>query len=139
MNRTLTAILIVCCSFFAFSQGNVEIKVDERINQEMRMKNAKVDTTDLPGFRIQVFFGSDLKDAQATAAAFKARFPEFADQVYLVYQQPYWKVRVGNFYREIDAQHLLEAVLEFYSEAFVVPDGIELPPIAVKTEEEEEE
>ena len=55
--------------------------------------------------------------------------PEYAGQVYKLYQRPSWKIRVGNFYREIDAQELLQAVREFFPEAFVVSDKIELPDL----------
>lgn len=133
MAKTLKYSLIVLLSLiqhFAFSQ-NVEINVDERLNQELRMKNAKVDTTKMEGFRIQIFFGSDMRTAQAAMSSFKAKYPDYASQVYQLYQQPTWKVRVGNYYREIDAQELLQALREHFPGAFVVRDEIELPPLSM--------
>ncbi len=120
---------LLLCSQFILAQSNVELNVDERINQELRMKNAQIDTTKMPGFRIQIFFGSDMRSAQAAMGSFQARFPEYASQVYQLYQQPSWKVRVGNFYREIEAQELLAALRDYFPDAFVVKDDIELPPL----------
>lgn len=134
--KLIITLAIVSLSNLAWSQSNVEVKVDERINEELRMKNAKIDTNALQGYRIQIFFGSDMKEAQAAMSSFRAKFPEYAKQVYQLYQQPSWKVRVGNFYREIEAQELLAKLREYYPDAFVVKDKIKLPPLPSSEESE---
>lgn len=129
MRRYLLSILILNFSLVVLAQTNVEVKVDERINEELRMKDAKVDTNALPGYRIQIFFGSNMRDAQAAMGSFRAKYPDYSSQVYQLYQQPSWKVRVGNFYREIEAQDLLNQVRKDFPDAFVVKDKIKLPPL----------
>ncbi|MFY0643213.1 MAG: SPOR domain-containing protein [Bacteroidia bacterium] len=129
MLKLFSFIMLCLISGNIYAQGKVEIKIDERINEELRKKNASVDTTKMAGFRIQIFFGSDMRESQAAMGSFRARFPEYATQVYHLYQQPTWKVRVGNFYREIDAQELLSELRVYYPDAFVVKDEIELPPL----------
>ena len=129
MPKAILIILMLLGSHQLFAQGVVELEVDERIMEELRMKNASVDTNKLQGYRIQIFFGSDMRQAQAAMGTFRARYPQYSDQVYQLYQQPSWKVRVGNFYREIEAQALLQDLLLHYPGAFVVRDEIELPPL----------
>ena len=129
MNRFILCFIIVSVGFVSYAQNNVKVDVDERINQEMRMKNAQIDTNKMEGFRIQIYFGSDMRESIAAMSSFKAKYPDYNRQVYQLYQQPTWKIRVGNFYREIDAQKLLHELREFFPDAFVVKDEISLPPL----------
>ena len=122
MHRALLIMMLLAIGLMGYSQSNVEVIIDERINEELRMKNAAIDTNKMDGFRIQIFFGSDMRGSQAAMSSFKARYPEFRTQVYQLYQQPTWKIRVGNFYREIDAQELLADLRMYYPDAFVVRD-----------------
>lgn len=140
MEKKIKLILAIAfCIFTVQASAQVDVTIDERINEELRMKNAAVDTNRIKGYRVQIFFGSDMQSAEAAMSAFKAKFPEYANQVYRLYQQPSWKVRIGDFYREIEAQKLLNEVRKLYPDAFVVQDYIELPPLPTKDESDETE
>ncbi|MBT8326668.1 MAG: SPOR domain-containing protein, partial [Bacteroidia bacterium] len=65
----------------------------------------------------------------ASKTKFRSSFPEYANRTYSLYQQPYWKIRVGDFYREIDAQKLLAEVRVKFPNAFVVRDYIKRPKL----------
>ncbi len=134
MPRIIYPLFILLFGLLSHAQSNIEIIIDEGINEELRMKNAGIDTTKMEGFRIQIFFGSDMRESQAAMSSFRARFPEYRTQVYQLYQQPAWKIRVGNFYREIDAQELLADLRRYYPDAFVVKDEIELPPLPYESD-----
>ena len=63
---------------------------------------------------------------------FKRLFPEYASRTDLLYQQPSWKVRIGDYYREIDAQKMLKEIRMYFPDAFIVRDYIRRPFIDIE-------
>ncbi len=130
MVKKLKIIALVLVSFIGYqANAQVSIDIDESINQELRMKNARIDSSKISGYRIQIAFSSNMSQANAARSKFVSAFPEYSDRAYSLYQQPYWKVRVGDFYREIDAQKLLAEVREKFPNAFVVSDYVKRPKL----------
>ena len=122
--------LLVCLSLFAcMSYGQVTIKIDENINEQLRIKNASIDTTKITGYRIQIAFFTDRNQARISENKFTVEFADYNVKTYSLYQQPYWKIRVGDYYHEIDAQQLLVDVRRIFPEAIVVKDYISRPPL----------
>ena len=81
----------------------------------------------MPGYRIQVYFGTQRSRANEIRAQFNIRYPDIPAAV--SYSQPNFKVRAGDFRTRLEAQkHLLDVEKNFPS-AFVVPDEIRLPPV----------
>lgn len=93
-------------------------------------KPAKHVTGKMGGYRIQVFSDSNPSTAKAEARArarnINARFPQFG--TYVVYSSPYWRLRVGNFRTQDEANaaaHELKDAFPSYSrEIRVVKDRI---------------
>ena len=79
----------------------------------------------MTGFRIQIYFGSERAKATEIRADFMKNFPEIAS--YLIYQQPYFKIRVGDFKTRIEASGFLKKLDDHYTTAFIVPDEVKLP------------
>lgn len=82
----------------------------------------------IQGYRIQIFFGSDRKEANEVRTKFLQLFPE--TEAYLVYQAPYFKVRVGDYRNQLEAQSVYRSVLNQFEKVFIVPDKINLPKLA---------
>jgi len=114
------------------ASAQVTLDVDEKINEKLRIKNASIDSTKVSGFRIQIEFSTDRNIAISAEAKFKRLFPEYASRTALLYQQPSWKVRIGDYYREIDAQQMLKEVRLHFPDAFIVKDYIGRPIIDLK-------
>lgn len=82
------------------------------------------------GYRIQVFSDNNSRTAKSEARArardISAQFPQYA--TYVVYNSPYWRLRVGNFRTQEEANaaaHSLKAAFPGYSrEIRVVKDTI---------------
>lgn len=130
MAKTLNTLLfLIGMSVYSATCAQVTVYIDETINEQLRLKNAAIDTTKIEGFRIQIAFSTNQSNVKSTEAEFKNTFFEYTDIVYSLYQQPYWKIRVGNFYREIDAQKMLKEVRKHFPNAFVVKDNIQRPII----------
>lgn len=113
----------------AFTQ--VIIENNDEIERLLIMKNTGLDTNNIEGYRIQLGFNSDRSYVNKIINKYNQLFPE-ETQIYSLYQQPYWKFRVGNFYREIDAIETLNNIRVYFPNAYIVPDNIKRP-IILKT------
>lgn len=78
-----------------------------------------------PGYRIQIFFGNDRSKAQDIRSEFMRIYPETG--AYMVYHQPYFKIRVGDFSTRLEASGFLNKLNGRYTTAFIVPDEVRLP------------
>lgn len=78
-----------------------------------------------PGFRVQLYFGNDRSKALEMRSDFMTSYPSYG--AYLIYQQPYFKVRAGDFYTRLEAQGFLKKIQSIYSSAFIVTDEVKLP------------
>ena len=119
---------LVLCLFITSSYGQVTTLNNQKIDEQVIIKNASVDTTKISGYRIQLAFNTDRSFVENIKIKYTNYYPE-SKETYTIYQQPYWKLRVGNFYREIDALATLKQIREFFPNAFIVPDNIKRPLI----------
>lgn len=121
-------------SVFSQDSGKVSFNMDYDILSRYRAYKHNLDSTKIEGYRIQIFYGNDMYEAKKVAYEFKTKFNGLSTQVEIRYDQPAWKVRVGNFYREVDAQRYLKTIRETYPGAFLVKTHISAAPL-VRTEE----
>jgi hypothetical protein len=94
-------------------QNPLELPKDSRIVQEEVVQ----------GFRIQIFSSSNVDE---TTLMKNLAFEKFvSDSIYVVYDAPVYKVRVGDFINRYEAnQRLPEFVERGYRDAWIVPDRI---------------
>lgn len=105
--------------------GNVEIYQDASIKKLVVShieSNSRIDVID--GYRIQLYSGSS-KMAKSDAASAKAKFlSAFPDvPVYLEYNAPFWRVRVGDFRSKNESLELYSLVKPMFSESYPVKDS----------------
>jgi hypothetical protein len=75
------------------------------------------------GFRIQLFSSSDFEDASQFKISLQDR--SVSDSVYIVFDPPVYKVRVGDYSTRYEAnQRLLYYIDLGYRDAWVVPDRV---------------
>ncbi len=102
------------------------LKTDNRAYDDVRPTlsfptTALVDT--IPGFRVQVLLTKDIDEASGVKAAVARYLPE--EWVYIVYDLPYYKVRVGNYAeRESANESARKLVSHGFSNSWVVPEKI---------------
>jgi len=90
---------------------------------EFPQDSAVVQEDILQGFRIQIMSSSSIDDATAGRTAALLQFPK--DSVYIVYDPPVYKVRVGDFVSRYQADQRMPEFLEKgYKDAWIVPDRI---------------
>jgi len=113
----------------AKQEGKVEIIQDSRVDSIVKMHiryNSVQHTFD--GYRIQIFFdagNNSLNGAQAAAANYQLLFP--GDTAYISFNEPYYKVRVGDFRTRLEAESYLQQILPDFPNAFVIKDKILFP------------
>jgi len=143
MKKILSIALASMISLATFSQGSVEVIVDSQMEEIAKVRyerkkaaDAKPDTMIVQGYRVQVFFGNDRKKAYAMKDKVIRLYPEWADQVYVVYQSPNYKVRVGNFIKESDGKPAEKSLSKNFENVFLVRDKVKYIKNAPKETEE---
>ncbi len=110
------------------ADSTVAVTNDERVNDLIKkQKEINAQKQTIPGYRIQVYFGSNRPKAMEVKIDFSGKHPE--TQSYLTYQQPNFKVRVGDFRTRLEAQKFLKDIQGHYVTSFIVPDDIRLPAL----------
>ena len=79
----------------------------------------------MPGYRVQIFYGSQRTKATEIRTEVLKKFPDIP--AYIIYQQPNFKVRMGDFKTRLEAMKLLDAIRHEYAQAFIVKDEVKLP------------
>jgi SPOR domain len=74
------------------------------------------------GYRIQIYNGNNKEDANKIKVEFYSNYPGM--RCYLNYQQPYYKVRVGDYQDQGSAKADLKKMARTYPSSFLVPDQI---------------
>ena len=125
-------LLISCYSqsdslrIFSADSGIVQ---DKRVN-ELVLKHVLINEArkgKMKGYRVQIHFGAEKAKALEIKSKFTASYSSIPS--YLDYQQPYFKIRVGNFRTKLEAYKLLQEISGDFPGAFIVTDDIELPPL----------
>ena len=97
--RYLFLIFFCLISLFSFSQneGYLLLNQDQRIEQLIeKQKEIHVADSTIDGFRIQIFMESGnhaVELANTAMEEFKEKYPD--TPIYLVFGQPYYRLRVG--------------------------------------------
>ncbi len=110
------------------SDSSVVITQDARVDDLIRkQKEVNLQKQTIPGYRIQIFFGSNRPKAIEVKMDFSMKHPQVTS--YLTYQQPNFKIRVGDFRTRLEAQKFLKEIQGLYASSFIVPDEIKLPTL----------
>ncbi|MDA9952222.1 SPOR domain-containing protein [Chitinophagales bacterium] len=78
----------------------------------------------MQGYRIQIMNSSNREDAYEKKAKVYRHFSKFKG--YIVYDQPYYKLRIGDFETKLEARKFLNEVIQTFSTAFIVRDEIKI-------------
>lgn len=79
----------------------------------------------MPGYRIQLYFGNDRNHALEMKTEFQHLYPKTG--AYVVYHQPNFKLRVGDYKTRLEALKFLKELQPLYNTAFIVTDDVKLP------------
>lgn len=92
----------------------------EKLNTVYRRQHC--DANSAQGFRIQIYAGSDLNNANKIRADFILTFRE--TPIHLDWDAPTFKVKAGDYISRTEAMKHLAEIRQMFPDAFVVPDEI---------------
>ena len=131
-------IFILCLSFsfhLAFSQVNnmrdsirkgssVNIIKDNRIDQ---LNETYVSSYKLMGYRVQIYSGNKKQPANQARITFTQLYK--SEKAHELYEQPYFKVRVGDFRTKVEALKFKNELIKHFPNCFIVRDEIDFKEI----------
>ena len=78
----------------------------------------------ISGYRVQIYFGTQRNKANEVKSLFLQKYPEVS--TYIIYQQPNFKVRIGDFYTRLEALKFYQKISSDFGNAFIIKDDIKL-------------
>ena len=134
--RIFFLVFFLFISCFAFSQevttynsdSSLIITKDAKFDELVaKQKRQNLLNQTMHGYRIQIYFGGVRQKASEVKMDFNSRYPDIT--AYISYQQPNFKVRIGDYRNRFEAQKFLKDLEGLYPTSFIVPDDVRLPPI----------
>lgn len=77
-----------------------------------------------PGFRVQVYVGTQRQEVESAKLLISQNFPELSP--YLSYNQPTYKLKVGDFMRRMDADRYYTSIRQLIPSAQLQPDKVDI-------------
>lgn len=117
-------------NFHSKKVGAVQISVDNRVNGLIKYNAEK---GEIEGYRVQIFFDKSKEDTDREKAKFKTRYGHNIE-CYVEYKAPNYRIKVGDFRTEIEAENFKQDLLGVFPTAFVVKEKIKLPRLTIVEE-----
>ena len=139
--RIFLSIVFIICFQQSFAQTKGEVTVikdpliDSLIAKRIELNTKRTNTTNpvTPvvfngmGYRVQVFYGSDRKEAFNEQSRFRALYPRI--MTYISYKEPNYYLRVGDFRTRMEAQKLLTELRANFPTLFIFREKINPPDL----------
>jgi hypothetical protein len=77
------------------------------------------------GFRVQFFISSNRTEAYAAQTKFNELYPDY--KTYIIFSDPNFKVRAGDFRTRLEATRLMEQLRSQFNSLFIISEKINLP------------
>ena len=123
--------LFILSPFLLTAQSDTTLSQDGRITSiNEKGINALVDKHEtvlkskngIDGWRVQVIFKTKKEELRKIKIAFIKFYPDIP--VYLEYEAPYYRIRVGNFRTKLEALKIKDLINEHFPGAYPVPETI---------------
>ena len=126
MKRLIFLLFILLSTNLSFAQKTVTTYNDD--STLMITKDPRYDQLVAKQKRQNlIYFGGVRQKASEVKLDFNSKYPGVP--AYLTYQQPNFKVRVGDYRSRFEAQKFLKEIDGMFPSGFIVPEDVKLPPI----------
>jgi SPOR domain len=120
-SKAQTVVDTVGSNVFVVKDSRLDLLVKKKAEINKKAADAKKPNK---GYRIQVLNTTDRSQALATKSKLLTLYPE--QKTYLMYQAPYFKIRIGNFVEKSEADELKKELARMFpTGVFVIPSDIE--------------
>jgi len=104
---------------------NVTIKQDPKIFELLAKYHDYNSSKELAeGYRIQITYTNIREDIYKDKGQMYKEFPQLPS--YVEYEQPYYKLRLGDFKTRLEASYYLQQVTALHPGAFIVKDKVKI-------------
>ena len=115
--------------------GDVCVEENYKVRQAVsrQVEANKGPEGEVDGYRIRIYFDNkqiSREESQEVMARFKALHPGY--NVYLKFNNPNFKVTVGDFRTKVDAQIALKEIIKAFPSAFIVKEKMRFPLVSDK-------
>lgn len=111
------------------TRGEVEVIKDPRIDTLIahrllasKSPAGKTVNGSAYGYRVQFFISSNRNEIYAKQATFNQMYPDF--RTYIIYQEPNYKIKAGDFRSRLEAQKLMRDLRSQFPTLFLVSEKI---------------
>lgn len=104
-----------------------------------RLASKNSEFKSLPGYRIQLYTGSDSDKANDVKNKASYILSQHGLRAESVYEQPLFKIKAGYFISQLEAQRQLVAIKDDFPEAILVPDKISMSIFRARYQDIKEE
>lgn len=125
MKKLLIILIFACTNTILFAQNKIQVFEENNFTalvQKHGEMERIIDTE--KGYRIQIKFTSDKSELNDEKVHFYANYPTY--KAYIIYDQPNYKLRIGDFRNRLEATKALMEITPLYPGAFIVRDEIKL-------------
>ncbi len=137
MNKIISFVFFLALGANLFSQnnysGNVQVITDSKIDSLVQLhKEYNQKHPLITGYRIQILKASGnnaLDIIEKSEAEFSERYENIP--VYLTFNEPDYRVRVGDFRTRLEAEKFLKKISRKYPGAWVIQDEINFPKLPI--------
>jgi hypothetical protein len=125
MRSKITILMCLLAGYVSAQRDNVSYHQDPKVSELTdlyKLYNKKNDLGE--GYRIQISFVNDRQEAYNNKSKLYKEFP--GERCYVEYEQPYYKLRIGDYTTKLQAYDRLRSVIGKYPGAFVVKDRVKI-------------
>ncbi|WP_316804629.1 SPOR domain-containing protein [Pedobacter nototheniae] len=145
MKIVFTFVLCIFFSKISFAQrGEVTVikdpLIDSLIAKRIEVYKSTGDVTankaivSSYGYRLQIFYGSDRREVFSEQSRFKGLYPKL--NTYIIYKEPNYYVRVGDFRTKLEAQRLMNELRPNFPTLFIFREKINAPNLDTNTDDQ---
>ena len=132
MKKTIIISTLIFSAQMLFSQGSTDSNSVATTSKTTIIKDNRIDklnesyksTYSLKGFRVQIYSGNKRQPANQARSSFLRVHPK--TKAHLNYEQPNYKVRVGDFRTKIEALKYKNGITDEFPNCFIVRDEIDI-------------
>lgn len=130
--RSLSVLFLLAMVFSLSAQdstatygSNISVKQDMKIFDLMDSYHDYNLTKEFnEGYRIQITYTDVRDDIYKSKGDMYREFPQLVS--YVEYEQPYYKLRMGDFKTRLEASYYLQQIVALHPGAFIVKDKIKI-------------
>jgi len=134
MKRVLLCLVTILFIIQAYASDTIIVRKDPRLDvlsakqAQLNKRASMMTSTGLyKGFRIQVLSTQSRGEAFKMKTDLLVKYPD--EKTYLIFQSPYFKVRIGNYLKREEAEKLRTQLNKLVPQGtYIVEDAIEYTP-----------